>query len=72
MHGEPYFINGKIADAHFIWTINGTETAYDPLAPNVIALRHVGGEGMAEIGLALMTKAKIPQTLSKQFQLIFQ
>ncbi len=74
IYGEPYFMNTRMReqDASFSWSINSESAEHDAETPNAITLRHVGGEGSAEIGLTIVTKGQIPQFLESAFSLFFQ
>ena len=74
IYGEPYFMNTRMReqDASFSWSINSESAPHDTETPNAITLRHVGGEGSAEVGLTIVTKGQIPQFLEGAFSLFFQ
>lgn len=74
IYGEPYFINSKLreSDIGFTWKINGTDTPHDATQLNSVTLRHVGGQGSADIGLSVLTKTQIPQFIESRFKMLFQ
>jgi hypothetical protein len=75
IYGEPFFFHvpPDTARADFSFTIDGTPVNTLPnTAPNAITVRQVGEGGSAVINLRGVSKERIPQVVTGEFELFFE
>lgn len=74
VHAEPYFMNiePKTFSGEISWELNGEHVDPTGVVPNAITLRHVGGEGSANIAFRYITQNLPPQLVEKAFSIFFK
>ncbi len=74
VYAEPYFMNiePKTFSGELSWKLNGEHVDPTGVVPNAITLRHVGGEGSANIAFRYVTQTLPPQFVEKAFSIFFK